>query len=98
MVNKNLALRAGLIYDQTPQPVESMDPVLPDAARWAFTGGFGFKSGNFVIDVAYQLELFNDRKSTNRYFELFPDAQFNPWEGTYETTAHLIGISLGFIF
>jgi len=97
-VNENFALRAGLLHDQSPQPVESMDPVLPDAKRWAFTGGFGYKKGYFVLDLAYQLELFSDRTSPNRniYYLLSPKVSLV--EGTYSITAHLIGISLGFVF
>jgi long-chain fatty acid transport protein len=98
MVNENFALRAGFLYDKTPQPVESMDPLLPDANRIAFTGGFGYKSGNFVIDVAYQFEPFKDRESTNRGVVLDPGTGANLGLGTYSTTAHLIGVSIGFIF
>jgi len=98
MVNENFALRAGFLYDKTPQPVESMDPLLPDANRWAVTGGFGYKSGNFVIDVAYQYEPFADRKSENRGLVLHPVTGANLGLGTYSTTAHLIGVSIGFIF
>jgi long-chain fatty acid transport protein len=97
-LNENFALRGGFLYDQTPQPDETVDPILPDAVRWAITGGFGFRSGNFVLDVAYQYEPFQDRTSENRYFDIDPQAVFNPWKGTYKTTAHLIGISLGFNF
>jgi long-chain fatty acid transport protein len=98
MVNENFALRAGVLYDKTPQPVESMDPLLPDANRLAFTGGFGYKSGNFVIDVAYQYEPFKDRESDNRGLVLDPGTGANLGLGTYSTTAHLIGVSIGFIF
>lgn len=100
MVNENFALRAGLLYDQTPQPVEAMDPILPDAARWALTGGFGFKSGSFVLDMAYQFEPFKERTSENRSIPFYnpPYAPVNLGQGTYKTTAHLFGISLGFIF
>jgi long-chain fatty acid transport protein len=98
MVNENFALRAGVLYDKTPQPAESMDPLLPDANRLAFTGGFGYKSGNFVIDVAYQYEPFKDRESANRSLVLHPLTGANLGLGTYSTTAHLIGISVGFIF
>jgi long-chain fatty acid transport protein len=98
MVNENFALRAGVLYDKTPQPVESMDPILPDADRLAFTGGFGYKSGNFVIDVAYQYEPFKDRESANRSLVLHPLTGANLGLGTYSTTAHLIGVSIGFIF
>ncbi len=97
MVNENFSLRAGLLYDQTPQPVETMDPILPDADRWAFTGGFGYKSGRFAIDVAYQYEPFKDRTSPNRYIYDIP-VLGNLGEGTYSSTAHLIGVSIGFMF
>lgn len=95
-VNESFALRAGFLYDQTPQPVEYMDPILPDADRWALTGGFGYKAGKFVINVAYQYELFKDRISPNRNIYLTPLGNFG--EGTYSTTAHLIGVSIGFVF
>jgi long-chain fatty acid transport protein len=95
-LNESIALRAGFLYDQTPQPDESVDPILPDANRWALTAGFGYKSGGFVLNVAYQYEPFQDRTSENRYFEHYPQATFNPWKGTYKTTAHLFGVSLGF--
>ena len=36
-LNESLALRGGIIYDWTPQPVESIDPNLPDANRYALT-------------------------------------------------------------
>ncbi len=98
MVNENFALRAGVLYDKTPQPVETMDPLLPDANRLAFTGGFGYKSGNFVINVAYQYEPFNDRESPNRSVVLHPVTGENLGLGTYSTTAHLIGVSIGFVF
>jgi long-chain fatty acid transport protein len=98
-VNENFALRAGVLHDQTPQPEESVDPVLPDAKRWALTGGFGYKIGYFVLDLAYQLELFSDRKSPNRNIPAYYHPLLgNLGEGTYSTTAHLIGISLGFVF
>ncbi len=90
---ENLALRAGFLYDQTPQPVETMDPILPDANRVAFTAGFGWKKGNFVLDFAYQYEIFADRTSPNR--SIYP---LGLGEGTYKTKAQLIGLSLGFVF
>jgi long-chain fatty acid transport protein len=98
MVKENFALRAGFLYGKTPQPAEYTDPLLPDANRWALTGGFGYKSGNFVIDVAYQYEPFNDRESANRGVVLHPVTGVNLGLGTYSTTAHLFGISIGFVF
>lgn len=91
--NENIALRVGFLYDNTPQPVESMDPMLPDANRWALTLGFGYNTGKLVIDLAYQYEPFLDRTSPNR--DVYPA---DLGEGTYSTTAHLFGISFIFKF
>lgn len=99
MVNANFSLRAGFLYDQTPQPVETMDPILPDADRWAITAGFGYQAGKLKIDVAYQFEKFLERTSPNRDIYLdYPVPGVNLGEGTYATTAHLIGLSIGFAF
>ncbi|MEE9390812.1 MAG: outer membrane protein transport protein, partial [Candidatus Aminicenantaceae bacterium] len=98
-LNESFALRAGFLYDQTPQPDETVDPILPDADRWAVTGGFGYKSGNFVLNVAYQFEPFKDRTSENRSIPAYQHPLLgNLGKGTYKTTAHLLGISLGFVF
>ena len=92
-VNESLALRCGFIYDWTPQPVESIDPNLPDANRYALTLGIGYRIGRIVIDAGYQYEKFADRASPNR--SIYP---FGWGEGTYKTTGHLFGVSLGYAF
>jgi long-chain fatty acid transport protein len=97
-LNEKLALRGGFLYDQTPQPTDTMDPILPDADRMAFTAGFGYKVGKFVIDVAGQYEIFSDRTSPNRKIAAYQVGGMNLGEGTYSTKALLIGISLGFVF
>jgi len=98
-LSESFVLRAGFLYDQTPQPDETVDPILPDAKRWAVTGGFGYKSGNFILNVAYQYEPFQDRTSENRSIPAYQHPLLgNLGRGTYKTTAHLIGISIGFVF
>lgn len=93
LLNDNFALRGGVIYDQTPQPVETMDPSLPDASRVAFTLGFGYTKGKFSVDVAYMYELFQDRTSPNR--DIYP---LGLGAGTYQTSAQLLGVTLGYRF
>lgn len=92
-LNESLALRGGIIYDWSPQPVESIDPNLPDANRYALTAGIGYKIGRFMIDAGYQYERFSDRTSPNR--NIYP---FGLGQGTYKTTGHLFGVSLGYAF
>ncbi len=94
LISPQFTLRAGALYDWTPQPVETMDPLLPDANRFALTVGFGLKLGkSFVLDLAYQYEPFEDRTAPNR--DVYP---LNLGEGAYKTHADLLGISLSFVF
>ena len=98
-LNESLALRGGFIYDWTPQPVESIDPNLPDANRYALTVGIGYKIGRIHIDAAYQYEKFSDRKSPNRSIPGYQHPLLgNLGLGTYKTTGHLFGVSLGYGF
>ncbi len=48
------------------------------------------------MDLAYQYEMFSDRTVPNRY--IYQVGPINLGEGTYETTANLIGVSLRFVF
>ena len=99
-MNENFALRGGFLYDETPQPVASMDTMLPDSDRWALTAGFGYNFGGFAIDVAYQFEPFKDRTSPNREIYLGDPITplVNEGIGTYSSTAHLFGISFKYVF
>jgi long-chain fatty acid transport protein len=90
-------LRAGFLYDQTPQPIESMDPLLPDADRYALTAGFGWTlAKNVVLDFAFHHEIFSDRTSPNR--GIYDFGVVNYGESTYEMTANLLAASLKFGF
>jgi long-chain fatty acid transport protein len=97
-MNENFALRGGFLYDETPQPVASMDTMLPDSDRWALTAGFGYNVGQFAIDVAYQFEPFKDRTSPNRSIPFYQVGPLNLGEGAYSSTAHLFGVSFKYVF
>jgi long-subunit fatty acid transport protein len=74
-----------------------MDPLLPDADRYALTAGFGWTlAKNVVLDLAYQYEMFSDRTSPNR--EIYKVGPLNFGESQYETTANLLAVSLSFVF
>jgi long-chain fatty acid transport protein len=82
-----LSIRAGFIYDLTPQPENKVEPMLPDANRSEFTVGLGYKfTPYFGIDFAYQIILFQSRTVT-------PDNHFN---GTFDSSANLFGLSLSY--
>ncbi len=52
-VNKYLDLRAGFLYDVTPIPSDTLDPLVPSGDRKGFCGGFGLHLGGFTVDTGY---------------------------------------------
>jgi len=96
-ISPKFCVRAGVMYDLTPQPVESMDPLLPDADRVAVTAGFGWTlAKNLVLDLTFHHEIFRDRTSPNR--DIYKVGSVNFGESNYETTANLLALSLSFGF
>lgn len=83
-------VRLGAVYDQNPQPVEAVSPLLPDADRIGITFGFGWQKGPFIIDVSEMILHFKDRQTGG----VNPD-QF---EGTYKTDATLLSVNFGLRF
>jgi long-chain fatty acid transport protein len=82
-------LRFGYVYDETPQVEESVSPLLPDANRNGLTVGFGTNAPGFNWDVALMYLKFDKRtRNSTRPHEPI-------YHGTYDTTAWLLGITLG---
>lgn len=83
-------VRFGAVYDENPQPVEAVSPLLPDSDRIAGTIGAGFHRGPFVVDGSLMVLHFKDRNTQGRNAEGF--------NGTYETDALLWSINFGYRF
>lgn len=93
--NGPIALQAGYAFDQTPVPSETLDPSVPDADKHSFSFGGGYRWGKVEVDLAYMIILFNDRKADNTLQTGgIPFVQ----NGTYSTTVHEVGISIGYSF
>lgn len=81
--------RFGAVFDETPQPEESVSPLLPDADRTGVTIGYGH-TGAIGFDVAVMYLDFKER-TRNRSF---PGE--GPFFGSYNTQAVLLGFTLNF--
>jgi long-chain fatty acid transport protein len=83
--------RIGYIYDKTPAPTNTINPLLPDADRNDFSIGFGYKlSDQLHMDVAYMGVFFKTRstKGTN----------VDGYDGIYNTHVNLFSLSCGYTF
>lgn len=83
-------VRFGAVYDQNPQPVEAVNPLLPDADRVGVTIGAGWHRGHLIADWGVMILHFQDRSTQGRNEEGF--------EGTYQTDAVLWMANLGYRF
>ena len=83
-------VRFGAVYDENPQPVEAVSPLLPDSDRIGGSIGTGFHSGPFTVDWSLLVLHFKDRDTQGRNPEGF--------NGLYETDALLWSVNLGYRF
>jgi long-chain fatty acid transport protein len=83
-------VRLGTVYDNTPQPVEGVGPLLPDADRLGVTFGLGYHGARWSVDVSDMVLHFYDRDTMGQNRD-----EFN---GTYTTSANLLAINLGYNF
>ena len=79
----------GALYDENPQPIEAVSPLLPDADREGVTFGVGYHHGPWTVD-ATEFVLHFKKRSTNG---ASPDLN-----GTYKTDANLVSLNLGYRF
>ncbi len=83
-----LALRLGYLEDETPQPVESMSPLLGDGDRTGYTLGIGFDIRGIQTDIGYMYLTFDTRHTGDN-----GGVSLDGYEGSYKTRANLIGIT-----
>jgi long-chain fatty acid transport protein len=87
---EKLALRLGFVYDMSPVPDKSLEPLLPDSDRLEGIIGLGYMfSENVRVDAAYQYIKASERTVTS---------PTNEFPGTYNSTANLFGLTLGLGF
>jgi long-chain fatty acid transport protein len=87
---ENWDVRLGAVYDENPQPVEAVSPLLPDSDRIGASIGTGFHSGPFTVDWSLLVLHFKDRDTQGHNAEGF--------NGLYETDALLWSVNLGYRF
>ncbi len=92
-VTDPLALRAGIVYDPSPVPADTMGPELPDADRMNYMVGAGYKIGPWTIDGAFMYIDKFDRTVNNQ-----SNTSLTGFNGTWTGNAWLAGLDVGYKF
>jgi long-chain fatty acid transport protein len=71
--SRSWAFRAGYGFDETPQPIESMSPLLPDGSRDFYSVGLGFlsKKNTWGFDIGYEYLDMEARSTEGRSYDGF---------------------------
>lgn len=86
----DLKLRAGYLFDRSPVLPAYVEPLLPDANRNGFNIGAGYQiTKELSVDVSYLFLKFDQRKAENTAIQ---------FDGTYNMSANLFGIDIGYSF
>jgi long-chain fatty acid transport protein len=83
-------VRGGYFWDETPAPPASVSPLLPDANRNGIALGGSWISGRLRLDAGAWLVLGSSRSTAG--------VNRDRYEGTYDSKAFTLGISLGYEF
>jgi len=91
-ITSDLQARVGYIYDQSPQPIHSVSPLLPDNDRNDVSFGLGYTYDNWQFDAGYMYVDFGERST----LEDGVGKNENGFNGTYATIANLFFFSFGY--
>ncbi|HEY3494844.1 MAG TPA: outer membrane protein transport protein [Polyangiaceae bacterium] len=86
LLDSGVHVRGGIIFDRSALPAEGISPALPESDRIDFALGLGYEKQHFKIDLGYLLVNFLPAEAKG--------GTESP-EGTYHTTAHLLGLTAG---
>jgi long-chain fatty acid transport protein len=88
--SSKIAIQAGAVYDETPQPTHSMSPLLGDADRIGYNAGLSWIHRTWRLDLGGEY-LTIDERSTEGTSEA-------GYDGIYDGSAILAGATFTFYF
>ena len=97
-LDEKLTLYAGFLYDKNPVEDEYVEPTLPDADRLGFSGGLGYKLNNNLLLEAGYLFLRFDQRSISNSLQNYGgiEGSITPFNGTYNSNAHLVSFTINY--
>ena len=89
-LNPSWKLRAGYVFDETPDPDENVDYIVPGNDRHLISAGVGYKQGDFFCDLSYVYLIIMDRDIDARLSEGVRSGEFSDGD------AHMVAASVGY--
>lgn len=89
-VSDRWSVQAGILWDETPQPIEDAGPILPDSDRLGLSLGLAFTTGKWSVYLSDLYLPFKDRDTLGLNEDNF--------DGKYKTTANLFSFNVGYTF
>ena len=89
-LNDRWLVRGGYFFDESPAPVESVSPLLPDASRHGICLGGTWQSGRVRVDAGSWYVISKERSTEGMSRDRY--------DGTYKSKAVTFGLSLGYTF
>ena len=87
------SVRAGIRFEKSPVPDATLSPGLPDATGTGYSLGFGYKAGEgLVLDFAYSLMRYNDRRITDSSIMVGP--YVGGFNGVYSSQTASLAINV----
>ncbi len=84
----------GFVHDNSPQPVGSVSPILPDSDRLDYSLGLTYTSSQFELTAAYMLVTFETRSTV----EDGVGQNYDGFDGTYDAVVHIPAIGVTYNF
>ncbi|MBU1699411.1 MAG: outer membrane protein transport protein [Candidatus Eisenbacteria bacterium] len=94
IISESFRFMGGLAYDNNPQPIGSVSPLLADANRWDYSLGLTYTMHKMEITAGYMLVTFEER-STVVNGEGF---NYDGFDGVYKNIAHIPTLGLTYHF
>lgn len=91
-----LDVMAGYVRDVTPQPIESVSPILPDSDRNDYSLGLRYKLDKWDFNVAYMAVIGEDRTNIENGVSAAGSETYPT--GTYKANANIFGFGVGYWF
>jgi long-chain fatty acid transport protein len=96
-ITDQFAVRLGFVFDESPVPDETMSPLLPDADRFFYSIGAGYKLRNWTFDLSY-MYLDKDDRSVNNQINVTAPSIGSGFNGEWTGDAHLVALDIGYRF